>query len=386
MVAGHLQEKNGKWYAVITYKDKGKAKSKWYSTGLTVKGNKRKAESLLQEKRKEFDARLCGEDNTCNITLRELYPEWIKYKAVISSAATNVIRIESSWKKFYESESQDIIDMPLRLFTKLDLQEWSYKLVKKYNMTAKQYGNFSLIIRQMLDFAVDKGFISQNIYKEVSRPTKLLRKERKKPSKTQVYSEEEQRLLEEAAWQDFMTNTRRVKYPLAPLGIIFMLQTGVRAGELCALRYDDILDGKEIHVQRMHQSKTKQIVDHTKSDNGDRLIPLTSKAQKVIKMAQEAQREKGISKYIFSINNEKPMEEYAINDTLKTLCNKLGILYRSSHKLRKTVVSKLIDGGVNIDTVREIAGHADEKTTLTYYCYDRNVDEERRKKIIEAIG
>ena len=44
MVAGHLQEKNGIYYVVLTYKTyDGKRKTKWQSTGLPIKGNKRRA-------------------------------------------------------------------------------------------------------------------------------------------------------------------------------------------------------------------------------------------------------------------------------------------------------------------------------------------------------
>ncbi len=50
MVAGHLQEKKGYFYIVLSYKDAGgKRKTKWMQTGLPVKGNKRKAEAMLAE-------------------------------------------------------------------------------------------------------------------------------------------------------------------------------------------------------------------------------------------------------------------------------------------------------------------------------------------------
>ena len=52
MTAGHLQEKKGYFYAVLSYKDEqGKRKTKWISTGLTVKGNKKRAEEFLMEQR-----------------------------------------------------------------------------------------------------------------------------------------------------------------------------------------------------------------------------------------------------------------------------------------------------------------------------------------------
>ena len=50
MVAGHLQEKNGIYYVVLTYKTyDGKRKTKWQSTGLPTKGNKRRAEAMMRE-------------------------------------------------------------------------------------------------------------------------------------------------------------------------------------------------------------------------------------------------------------------------------------------------------------------------------------------------
>lgn len=48
MVAGHLREKKGYYYAVLNYTDSlGKRKTKWISTGLTVKGNKKRAEKPI---------------------------------------------------------------------------------------------------------------------------------------------------------------------------------------------------------------------------------------------------------------------------------------------------------------------------------------------------
>ena len=50
MVAGHLQEKNGIYYVVLTYKTyDGKRKTKWQSTGLPTKGNKKRAEAMMRD-------------------------------------------------------------------------------------------------------------------------------------------------------------------------------------------------------------------------------------------------------------------------------------------------------------------------------------------------
>ena len=56
MVAGHLREKSGYYYAVLNYTDSlGKRKTKWISTGLAVKGNKKRAEAILMDARRNFN-------------------------------------------------------------------------------------------------------------------------------------------------------------------------------------------------------------------------------------------------------------------------------------------------------------------------------------------
>ena len=65
MVAGHLQKKKGLFYIVLNYAaQNGKRKNKWIATGLPVKGNKKKAEEMLIEARKNFvpDSAPLGED------------------------------------------------------------------------------------------------------------------------------------------------------------------------------------------------------------------------------------------------------------------------------------------------------------------------------------
>ena len=56
-MTGSIQEKNGKYYTVLNIKDKnGKYKKKWQTTGLPVKGNKRKAEQILRRRIAEYEA------------------------------------------------------------------------------------------------------------------------------------------------------------------------------------------------------------------------------------------------------------------------------------------------------------------------------------------
>jgi integrase len=55
------------------------------------------------------------------------------------------------------------------------------------------------------------------------------------------------------------------------------------------------------------------------------------------------------------------------------------------HKARKTYISTLIDAGVNINTIRSLAGHESEETTYKNYCFDRMVDKQKEDLLERAL-
>lgn len=56
---------------------------------------------------------------------------------------------------------------------------------------------------------------------------------------------------------------------------------------------------------------------------------------------------------------------------LRKDCKQLGFEAKSSHKVRKTAILALIDAGININAVRELAEHASETTIYRHYCRNR---------------
>ncbi len=90
-------------------------------------------------------------------------------------------------------------------------------------------------------------------------------------------------------------------------------------------------------------------------------------------------------RYIFSVN-EDPLSYYSIRHLYTRYCKAIETIDKSSHKARKTYISALIDGGVNINEIREMVGHADERTTYNCYCFDRKTREERIQLIEKALA
>ena len=70
---------------------------------------------------------------------------------------------------------------------------------------------------------------------------------------------------------------------------------------------------------------------------------------------------------------------------MEKYCKHLGILHKSPHKIRKTYISTLIDDGINIDTIRRLAGHEDERTTYGSYCYDRHSSKQIEAQLENAL-
>lgn len=316
-------------------------------------------------------------------TLRTFYPEWLEYKRLLTTAEPYITRINTDWKKYYLDTK--IIDIPLKKLDKLTLDTWAHRLIKDYQMTKNQYYNCTVIMRQALLYAVDRGIIPSSPFAGVVIDGKrLFRKVKKKMDSRQVFSKTEVKEITEMAWDDFYNHVK--VYELAPLAVLFQLQTGVRIGEACAVKYEDIENPDYIHIQRMWRRDTREVVEHTKTDCGDRQIPLTSAAKKIIQAAQERQQELKVdSEYIFSID-ENPLIDRAIATLYTKYCKKMGIIKKSSHTSRRTFISALIDEQVSINTVRQVAGHSSEKTTLRNYTFDRSSEVERREKFEKALA
>ena len=318
------------------------------------------------------------------ITLKTLYPDWLKYKELHTTAKTYISRIEIDWKKFYAGTK--IIDKPINTLTKLDLDNWAHRLIKEYELTKNAYYNMAVIMRQSLDYAIDLGIIEMNPFSLVKIDGKrLFRKVKKKSNESQVFSQSEMEQIIPMAWEDFHNQTK--VYELSPLAFLFQFQTGLRLGEVCTVRYEDIESPDYIHIQRMLRRETNEVVNHTKSEYGDRQVLLTTTAKKIIECARKRQEELGVDSegYIFSINR-LPLTERSIADLYRKYCRKIGIVQKSSHKSRKTYISSLLDKQVNINTVREMVGHTDERTTLGNYCFDRSTKLEKLNKIEEALN
>lgn len=367
------QGKDGRWRTYVKSEDRA------YGRKLIVKTYREDLEDAIYD---HYQAQ-SEEAMLKRASLASLFDDWLRYKE-LHVKKSSVDRIRNDWDRYYADSP--IIHKPLFSLTKLELDTWVHEMIRRHEMTKHKYTNFSLIIRQELDYAVDLNIIEKNPFLDVKVDKKrVLVPEHKKPDQTQVFTKDELEHLQKLAWKDFETKHYYV-HQLTPLAVMFMFYTGVRVGEVCAIRYSDI-DGDTLTVRRMVHHSDNTVTESTKGTYGDRTVPLVPKAQELIRAARERQREENAPDdgYLFSMN-DKPILYTSVTKAFYRYCKAMEIGPKSSHKARKTYVSTLLDGGVGVNTVRQLVGHMDERTTLHNYYYDRSTEEEKLRRVTDALG
>ncbi len=324
-------------------------------------------------------------------TLEKLYPDWLEYKQIKSSSATYGPRLDCDWKRYYQNDA--IIRVPIVDMDDFMLETWAYKLIDRNQpkMTKKQYYNVTTIIRGILDYAVRIKIIPTNPFRLFKIGTGRFRKSDKKKSETQVYLENEEVQMIHLAEQEYIDTGYT-----ACLAICLNFYLGLRSGELMALRESD-RDGNYLYVQR--QEVRNQIMrpdgtwhntgymtdDYLKGDKEVRELYLTEGARRYWDMIVQHNHDHNCSGSYLIMHNGKHVHYPTVNHRLTRYCRKLNIPIKSSHKIRKTVLSTMIDE-VGLDEAQAWGGHSSKTTLLKNYHYSRKNADQKEQAIEKALN
>lgn len=314
-------------------------------------------------------------------TLEKVFYEWhngrLEYNEISKGTYDKYV---NDYKRFFGNSR--IKDHKIKTISEDELDLFIRATIAEQELTQKAYANFRTIVRGIFKYAKRKKYtdLSISTFFQDLDLSKRMFKRNKVDAKTQVFQESEIPIL-----LDWLNKHPRV----SNYGIILALQTGVRTGELAALKYSDI-EGDMLHVQRQevkYKSDEKgklvhEIVDNCKTDAGDRYIYLTDSALMTI---QKIRFMNPFNEYMM-VENGKRINTNVFNGRLKLACEKVGIPVRTMHKLRKTYGTTLIDNGVDESLIMEQMGHKDISTTRKYYYYANKDSESKRKQIENAIN
>ncbi len=173
------------------------------------------------------------------------------------------------------------------------------------------------------------------------------------------------------------------------LGILLALLTGIRVGELCALRWKDIsLENKTIRIcftmQRLQvtepgeKSKTKIHIGSPKSIASCRTIPISDN----IEILCQKMRPDDLDAYVLT-GTEKYMEPRTVQYRMKKYTKLCGLEGVHCHTLRHTFATRSVELGVELKGLSEILGHSSPTETINRYVHSSM---ETKKTYMEKIS
>ena len=241
-----------------------------------------------------------------------------------------------------------------------NLNEYILSIKEKYSYsTTKVVKN---LINRSLNYAYDNELIDSLYAITIQLKQNTIQK-------AIAISKEEQNKLE----QYILENKRYYHY-----GVLIALYTGLRIGELLALKWSDIdFKNKFIFIKttmEVSSNNHKTIVyeDLPKTNNSIRELPISNCLYSILKQLKQNSN----SEYVIARNN-KPILIRAYQKSFENLLKKLNIKHYGFHSLRHTFATRLLENGVDIKTISELMGHSSPTITLNRYVHT-NLENKRK--------
>ena len=353
-----------------------------YQKQFTVNGKKycvkaktrEELEAKVIEKR---EAVLSQKEQRENPSLKVFYERWKDSRKEVVTAATQRIqqchfntisKIEIAGKKFEDYRITEIKADDIRTVQKslLNSGNSAQTVNDKINFLSHIFGD-----------AVKEQYIIFNPCSAVRALKRTTAKAR--DTNHRALTIDEQHRFFEASKESYYYNVFR-----------FAINTGMRIGEIAALRNSDIYDGK-IHVERTVtrcEDGSYRIGDYPKTESGRRTIPLNNAINEIL----DSQRKQNtildgnisnIDGLIFKALERGLLMATPVDREIKRICKRTGIEHFTCHALRATFATRCIEQNMAPRTLQELLGHADYSLTMNLYGHVVDDTKEQAMSMIE---
>ena len=334
------QGRNGNWYTYLP--EKG---------GRVLK--KRKSRADLEKVIIDF-MRM----NTKSPTVADIFQEWIDRRLnlnEISKASYDRYQIDFRrfFKKFGKREIQKV--------TEMEIEDFLLQSIADFSLTAKSFSNLRILVYGIFKRAKKKGLVSFSITEvvndlEISR--NAFRKVRKADYE-EVFMQDELPLV-----LGYLKNNPDI----VNLGLLLMYVTGVRVGELVAIKFEDV-KGNVLHICRTESHYKENgkdvyaVKDSPKTAAGVRDIVIPTDCLWIIDRIRNQNPD---GEFLFMRDGSR-VRAYTMRLRLHKVCREVNVHDKPTHKARKTYASILLSNGVDTSTVISLMGHTDISCTEQYY-------------------
>lgn len=349
-----------------------------YCARFVDKFGKRKSKrsKKLQEVRQWIaDATYIDEHSDLDQATDMLVDAWFDYWISIKKKTVrpNTVR---NYTERYERNIKGVIGNKLltevkpihcqKIFS--DMAEEGYRTTTIYQTRIALYN--------MFDFAKENDVIINNPCKKSVKSDMGAPSEKKEALTIDL----QKKFLEGAAGQSYENQYR------------FILQTGLRTGELVGLKWDDIdFENRTLTVSRTMEFRYKVgewRVGPPKSKSGYRTIPLTDEAIRILKAQKEKNNKIKViamewADQVFLCRKGEPVKNSTYDTALFKICDKVGIKRFSMHVLRHTFATRCIEAGMMPKTLQKILGHSNIGITMNLYVH---ITEDEKHKEIDLVA
>ena len=296
----------------------------------------------------------------CRMTLSEWLDKWLN-EYMVFTIKENTFR--SYQRKIENYIKKYIGNISLSSLSTTDVQKFYNKIKKQGRINAHRVHGYALsdnsvrdvhmVLHQALDVAVKERLIVRNPTYGTTIPKKVqTEKQILCDNQLEIFTNA---IKDEPYWYDFF---------------YLEIMTGLRRGEICGLKWNDInFTNSTLHVRRSISNKQGGgvLIGDTKTDAGTRKIVLSPS---VIAMLKEKQST-AVSEWIFPrpANPMLPLSPNSAYTKLKIILKKADLPMIRFHDLRHTFATHAMKGGVDAKTLANILGHTDASFTLDTYTH-----------------
>ncbi len=250
-------------------------------------------------------------------------------------------------------------DVPINNLTENVIAQFITEKIESNSLKLSTVKEIVIILKQILNFC--------NINIRISLP-------KVSKNKIIVLSNKEKNILEKYIYNNINNYT---------IGILLSLYAGLRIGEVCALKWENIdLTNGIISIEKTlcrvtnqddNSSKTKLVLLETKTVNSLRQIPINKNLIKLLKKFKNNQSD---NNFVLT-STEKFIEPRNYYNRYKKILKECGLYNHKYHSLRHTFATNCIQLGLDPKSLSEILGHSDIKITLSLYVHP-NLDDKKK--------
>ena len=303
-------------------------------------------------------------------TIREIAAAWKEYKRPYvkqSTMAAYVLILENHILPHF-GESQSLREQAVQAFVLQKIEK---------GLSVKTVKDILIVLKMVMKFGVKNEWMTYYEW-DIKYPTTSANKE------LEVLSVVNHRKI---------LNYIQSHFTFTGLGIYISLSTGLRIGEICALKWSDInvTDGtitvsrtiERIYIIEGEKKHTELVINTPKTKNSCREIPMSKDLLAMIKPLKKVVNED----FYMLTNDERPTEPRTYRNYYNNLMAKLGIPKLKYHGLRHSFATRCIEAGCDYKTVSVLLGHSNISTTLNLYVHP-NMEQKKRciSKMLKTLG